>query len=205
MAPGPAYEPSARTEQRSGSLRKHHAADRVRVERDFPPEPIGIVEVSAVAAPIPLLGVVYGRPGSPRCHEYGVNFGRGRDVVRECERQRTTTSDLADFSACCGFSPQREHQLVANADHHNVAANVERCRPAETIQVEPARTVEVGNNEGNEVESRFHGGAPLPTLLRRGIRAHPIHVERDPEGLHRDLLAATRFVQVPTSVVEWPT
>jgi AraC family transcriptional regulator, transcriptional activator of pobA len=88
--------------------------------------------------------------------EYGVDLRGRANVVRERERERSAPGDLSDFAPSHRLCPQREHQFVANVDHHNLVRHVERGGPAEAVEVEATRTVQIGNDERDEVEPGFH-------------------------------------------------
>ena len=89
--------------------------------------------------------------------EHGVGLLGGGDVVGQREGDRpVAAADRPDLGLEPGLGPQGEHHPVGHLDHHHLAGHVEGGLPAEAVEVEPPRRLEVGHGQGDEAESLVH-------------------------------------------------
>ena len=148
--------------------RQHGLSDGARVRGDLPAEPRRVGEVAGVAAPLALLGFAdVRRPGRAGQVEGGVHLlARGHVVGQRDRHVAVAAADRADLPLEPRLRPQGEHQLVADLDHQHVALDLEGGLPAEPVDVEGARGVEVGHGQGDEADAGIHQSASRPCQVQ---------------------------------------
>ena len=100
--------------------------------------------------------------GSERAGEGCVDPRFARLVRGQADRRHTRAGSPAALGEQLVAAPDRQRQPMAELEEDDVARNLEVRRPAEPVDVEAARRLEVGDAERDEVQVLVHA----PTLAR---------------------------------------